>query len=100
VRSASSNSQFEIQPGRNITPADDAEYYHIAGERERLLQDPGYRRLGRELEFRMARVYARVVNNCLHAGMTSTGGLDEDFEYSIEVQQETPATLRRLLDAL
>jgi Prion-inhibition and propagation len=100
LRSASSQSQLDILPSMSIAPADDTENYHMMSQRQRLLQGPGYDRLRSELEFRMGHAYARVVRSCLYAGMTSNGGLDEDFENSIDVQEDVLATLRKLLGAV
>jgi Prion-inhibition and propagation len=97
MRSESSESQLKIRSGMIVSPLHDTEYYQMVSERQRLLQDSGYGRLERELEFRMGLEYARVVRNCLTAGMTATGGLGEDFEHSIEVQEGTLATLKQLL---
>jgi hypothetical protein len=83
-----------------IEPDDETEYHSVIGNRQLLLQGPGYGRLETQLEFRMGSQYAAVVRKCLTAGMTSGGGLDEDFEDSIEVQQDTLTTLKRLLSAL
>lgn len=96
LRSLCSKSQLDIRPGMSIAPEDEAEYSRMANERQQLLQDLGYGGLRRELEFRMGLEYAGVVRNCFDAAMTSNGGVDECFDDSIEVQQETLATLRRL----
>ena len=100
VRSESSHFQFNILPGICIAPADDTEYYHMMSGRQRLLQGQDCDRLRSELEFRMGHAYARVVRNCLTARMDSDQGLDEDFENSIDVQEDILAKLRKLLNAV
>lgn len=100
LRSANSGVGFEIQPGMITAPVDDTEYYHMMSERYGILQGRGYDRLESELDFRTGRAYAQVVRTCFTAGMTEAGGLEEDFEDSIDVQQDILVKLRRLLSAL
>ena len=48
----------------------------------------------------MGHEYAGVVRKCLTAGTTLNEDLNEDFENSVELQQDTLATLRRLSSVL
>ena len=61
-----------------------------------LLQDLEEGRLGKELEFRKGRESAGIARSCFGAGIASRGKFDEEFEDSIDVQQDVLATLKRL----
>ena len=53
-----------------------------------------------EIEFRMGNVYSKLVMDCLHAETTLSSLTDEDFDDSLDVQENIVSMLRTMLDIL
>ena len=90
------NSADDVVPTSTLTPRNDAEYYSMVGEKQRLLRETGPGTIHAELHYRMGAAYSQTVMECLHAA-TSQAGRDElDFDDSLDIQEESLATLRGL----
>ena len=88
-------------PSPKITvPNNNAEYYSIVQENQRLLEERGNDSIRAELEFRMGKVYSDLVMDCLHAENQSSPSEDGDFDDSLESQEKIVSTLRNLLEVL
>ena len=83
-----------------LTPRDDAEYYSVIKERQMLLEERGNGSILIEIEFRMGNVYSKLVMDCLHAATKSSILGDEEFDDTLDVQENIVSTLRSMLEAL
>ena len=79
---------------------DNAQYYSVVREKQRLLEERGSDSIRAELEFRMGKVYSDLVMDCLHAENQSSSPGDEEFNDSLESQEKIVSTLRNLLEVL
>lgn len=83
-----------------LAPKDDAEYYSVIKEKHRLLEERGSGSIMSEVEFRTGNVYSKLVMDCLHAETTSSSLTDEDFDDSLDVQENIVSMHRNMLDVL
>lgn len=84
-----------------LEPRDNAEFYLMSGEKQRLLGETGRGSIYAELEFNMGAAYAQIVARCLHASSGVKNGVDEeDFDDSLDIQENSLATLHRLLEVV
>jgi Prion-inhibition and propagation len=92
----------QISAGSTLEPRDDAEFYLMLGEKQRLLGETGRGSVFAELKFNMGAAYAQNVARCLQASSQSVkiGADDEDFDDSLDIQENSLATLHQLLEAV
>lgn len=83
-----------------LAPRDDAEYYSMVKEKQRLLEERGSHSIRAEIDFQMGNVYSKLVMDCLHAETKPSGSADEEFDNSLEFQETIVSTLRNLLKVL
>jgi hypothetical protein len=80
---------------------DDAEYQFIFGEKQRFFDETGRGSIFAELEFNMGAVYTQAVMWCLEAGPDVTHGVDDgDFDDALDIQENTLAIFRQLLEVV
>lgn len=84
-----------------LEPQDDAEYHFMFGEKQRLFDETGRGSIFAELEFNMGAAYTQAVMWCLEVGPDVTHGVDdEDFDDSLDIQENTLAIFHQLLEVV
>lgn len=83
-----------------LEPQDDAEYQFMFGEKQRLFDETGRGNIFAELEFNMGAAYTQAVMWCLEAGPDVHGVDDEDFDDSLDIQENTLAIFCQLLEVV
>lgn len=83
-----------------LEPRNDAEYYSMVGEKQRLLRETGPGTILSELRHRMGTAYGRIVMNCLHAPTNQLGKDDEEYDESIDIQEESLTALQVIAAAI
>lgn len=83
-----------------LVPENDAEYYSLIREKQRLLEERGSGSIRSELEFRMGNAYSKLVMDCLQAEAESSSSSEEEFDDFLDVQETTVSTLRNLRGVL
>ena len=83
-----------------FTPQNDKEYYSMVGEKQRLLRETGPGTIYAGLEYRMGVVYSQVAMRCLHATTISAGNDDDEFDGTLDIQDECLAKLKALAAAI
>lgn len=79
-----------------LEPRNDAEYYSMDSEKQRLLHETGPRTINADLQYRMGTCYSQIVMRCLHASESQEGEDEEEFDQSIAIQEESLTTLKQL----
>jgi serine/threonine protein kinase len=91
----------KMSTGSTLEARDDAEFYSMFGEKQRLLDETGRGSIYAELNFNMGTAYAQAVMRCLQAGPYVKRGVDdEDFNDSLDIQENSLAILHRLLEVV
>ena len=90
----------KLPPPTITVPKDNAQYYSVVKEKQRLLEERGSDSIRAELEFRMGKAYSDLVMDCLHAENQSSSSEDGEFDDSLESQERIVSTLRNLLEVL
>ena len=83
-----------------LAPENNAEYYSMIKEKQRLLEERGSGSIRSELEFRMGNAYSKLVMDCLQAEAGSSSSAEEGFDDSLDVQETIVSTLRNLRGVL
>lgn len=91
-------SSFMLSSLAILAPEDDAEYYSMVKEKQRLLEEQGSGSIRAGLEFRMGNVYSKLVMDCLHAETQPSSLEDDEFDDSLEAQETIVFTLRNMLE--
>ena len=84
-----------------MEPRDDGEFYLMLGEKQRLLDETGPGSIFAELMFNMGAAYTKIVATCLQASpCLKARADDEDIDDSLDIQENSLATLHRLLEVM
>lgn len=83
-----------------LAPLDDIEYYSMVGEKQRLLRETGPGTIIADLKHRIGETFTNVAMKCLHAPTEATGQEEDDFDDSLNIQEECLIALRELAAAL
>lgn len=78
-----SNSPDNAVLSAILAPRNDAEYYTMVAEKQRLLREIGSGTITADLQHRMGKCYGQIVMKCLHASTGEAGEDEEGFDESL-----------------